>query len=165
MFYIWGFGKARKNTGVLVQESCNKCGTSQKMNIVMEYSYGSLFFIPIVKLNKKFFVICPGCGAYKQISKQEFKEIKRANNNALIYKSADVVVNEEKIEPLANENFELKNKIIKEIDSIIKQLKERNYVLTEQKLPNFKVVLKEQLLKTFDNEQVVDETVEEYFKN
>jgi uncharacterized Zn finger protein (UPF0148 family) len=163
MFYIWGIGRARKNTKVLVQETCNNCGTSQNMNIITEYGYGSLFFIPILKFNKKYYVVCPGCGAYKKISKREFKAIKKQNQNALVYEQSEVVVSKE--EPMAiDETSTLKADIVKEIESLIAQLKEKNYVLTDEKLPHFKQVLKEQLLKTFNNEQVVDETIEEYFK-
>ena len=163
MFYIWGIGRARKNTRVLVKDNCNNCGTTQNMNIVMDYGYASLFFIPIVKVNKKYYVVCPGCGAYKQISKREFKAIKKQNQTALVYEPTEVVVAKE--DPKAiDETSTLKIEIIKEIESLITQLKEKNYVLTDEKLPHFKQVLKEQLLKTFNNEQVVDETIEEYFK-
>ena len=203
MFFIWGFGSARKYTNVYVKETCDKCGTTQNINIIMDYNYGSLFFIQIVKARKKYYIVCPNCGAFKQISKREFKEIKSSNKNGLIYKTSDVVVTNEPVKAIeqkevqknqasedskqdvqnvkinetskqdiqnvdiiknSNEQIE-KNQILKEIEQIINKLKERNYVVTTEKLPKFKPVLKEQLLKKFNNEQLVDSSIEEYFNN
>ena len=52
MFFIWGFGKRSNYTGELVKDTCGNCGTEQNMNILTEYNYGSLFFIPILKMNR-----------------------------------------------------------------------------------------------------------------
>jgi Fe2+ or Zn2+ uptake regulation protein len=163
MFFIWGVGNARKYTNVFVKETCDRCGTTQNINVIMEYSYGSIFFIPVIKLRKKYFVVCQRCGSFKEISKREFKAIKQSNRNGLVYGETEVVVKSEPVKAI--ENKEPKNEIYSEIEKLIAQLKERNYVLTAEKLPRFKVVLKEQLLMKFENEQQVDLTIEEYFKD
>lgn len=164
MFFIWGVGNARKYTNVYMKDTCDRCGTTQDINVIMDYSYGSIFFIPVIKLKKKYYVVCQRCGSFKQISKKEFKEIKVHNRSGLVYGKTDVVVKSEPVKALENKDDSI-TEIIKEIESLISQLKERNYVLTEEKLPRFKVVLKEQLITKFSNEQLVDESIEEYFKN
>ncbi|MBP3581946.1 MAG: zinc-ribbon domain-containing protein, partial [Clostridia bacterium] len=70
MFFIWGFGKRSNYTGELVKDTCGNCGTEQNMNILTEYNYGSLFFIPILKMNRKYYIVCQHCGAGKQIGKK-----------------------------------------------------------------------------------------------
>ena len=86
----------------------------------------------------------------------------------MVYEKSDVVVKNNPVNSIEKkESFDvdLKNEILKEIDNLVNQLKERNYIITSQKLPTFKPVLREQLLKRFNNEQLVDESIEEYFKN
>lgn len=164
MFFIWGVGNARKYTNVFTKETCDRCGTTQNINIIMEYSYGSIFFIPVIKMRKKYFVVCQRCGSFKEISKREFNAIKQANRNGLVYGEKDVVIKSEPVKVIENKE-ESNVEILKEIESLIAQLKERNYVLTAEKLPRFKVVLREQLLMKFENEQQVDAAIEQFFKD
>ncbi len=180
MFVIWGFGTRRNHTNVFVKDTCDNCGTTQDMDIISQYNCGTLFFIPIIKMRRKYFIVCPHCGAAKEISKAEFKQIKYESKNGLVYGPQDVVVSdaekvlieakaEEQSDVQAEKTVEFKNsgaiktEIIKEIDSIILKLKEKNYVLTVDKLDKFKAVLKTQLLKKFNNEAQVDAAIEEYF--
>ena len=170
MFFIWGFGKNRNYTSELVKDVCGNCGTKQNMNILTEYNYGSLFFIPILKTNRKYYVVCPHCGAGKQISKNEFKTIKASNRNGLIYEQKEITIKSESklsIETSAKTETKSVNsaEIPAEIDSIVKKLQERNYIITPDKLGRFKPILKEQVMKKFNNEQEVDAVIDEYFKD
>ena len=170
MFFIWGFGKRSNYTGELVKDTCGNCGTEQNMNILTEYNYGSLFFIPILKMRRKYYIVCPHCGAGKQISKKEFKAIKAANRNGLVYEQKDITIKSEpKLAIETSAKPETKNtngaEIVAEIDRIVKKLEERNYIITPDKLGRFKPVLKEQVMKKFNNEQEVDVAIDEYFKD
>ena len=172
MFVIWGVGSRRNYTGVIVRETCDRCGTTNDINIITNYSCGTIFFIPIFKFGRRYYEVCPNCGAFKEISKREFKEIKAANRSGLIYEAKDVVVSNVPVQALESadaqqvvENKISKEDVTKEINEIIKKLKEKNYVLTAEKLDKFKIVLKGQLLKKFADEAVVDEAIADYFKN
>ena len=172
MFVIWGFGGRRKYTDVVTKDTCGACGTEQVMNIIVDYGCFTLFFVPIIKFGKKYYEVCPHCGAGRQITKREYNAIKAANRNGLIYGAKDVVVKSEptqmievKAETTSAANTSNSNAIKQEIDKIIKQLEERNYVLTADKLVRFKPVLKEQLMKKFSDESEVNAVIEEYFKD
>ena len=169
MFIIWGIGTRRQYTNVLVKDTCSECGTTQNMNILTQYGCGTLFFIPIIKVNRKYYEVCPNCGAGKQISKKEFKLIKASSKNGLVYEATDVIVTSkptlgieksEKVEVIPSDKS-----IIAEIDNLVKKLQEKNYVITAEKLSKFKPILKEQLMKKFNNEKDVDIAIEEYFKD
>ncbi len=169
MFVIWGIGTRRQYTNVLVKDTCSECGTTQNMNILTQYGCGTLFFIPIIKVNRKYFEVCPNCGAGKQITKKEFKQIKENSKNGLVYEATDVTITTEPtlgIENSAKEEIVSSDKAITaEIDSLVKKLQEKNYVITAEKLGKFKPILKEQLMKKFNNEKDVDIAIEEYFKD
>ncbi len=178
MFVIWGVGSRRNYTNVFIKETCDRCGNTNDINIITDYKCGTIFFIPIFKFGRKYYEVCPNCGAFKEISKREFKEIKAANRSGLIYEAKDVVVTSEPIKAIesaenittveikeAAEVKENKEDVTKEINNIIKKLKEKNYVLTADKLDKFKQVLKGQLMKKFTNEKVVEEAIADYFKN
>ena len=174
MFFIWGVGSRRNYTNVFVKETCDRCGTTSDINIITDYKCGTIFFIPVLKIARKYYEVCPNCGAFKEISKQEFKQIKASNKNSLVYKANDVVVTGESVEMIEEnklekqtnvENLISKDDVNKEINEIIKKLKEKNYVLTSEKLDKFKVVLKGQLMKKFNDEKVIDEAIADYFKD
>lgn len=180
MFVIWGVGSRRNYTNVFKKETCDRCGETNDINIITDYKCGTIFFIPVFKFGRKYYEVCPNCGAFKEISKREFKEIKAANRSGLIYESNDVVVSSapvKAIESSASTKVEAETKaeveplkisksdVTKEINEIIKKLKEKNYILTAEKLDKFKLVLKGQLMKKFADESVVDEAIADYFKN
>lgn len=171
MFLLWGVGSRRKYTNVFVKETCDRCGTTTDINIITDYKCGTIFFIPVLKLARKYYEVCPNCGAFKEISKQEFKQIKQANKNGNVYKVNDGAAIEvsESIESKqveeVSQNPLSKKTVNKEINEIIKKLKEKNYVLTYEKLDKFKVVLKGQLMKKFNDEKVIDEAIADYFKD
>lgn len=178
MFVIWGVGSRRNYTNVFIKETCDRCGETNDINIITDYKCGTIFFIPVFKFGRKYYEVCPNCGAFKEISKREFKEIKAANRSGLVYEANDVVVTSEPVKAIeSSENIatieiknvekikETKEDVTKEINEIIKKLKEKNYVLTAEKLDKFKQVLKGQLMKKFADESVVGEAIADYFKN
>ena len=171
MFVIWGIGSRRKYTNVFVKDTCDRCGTTENINIIADYKCGTIFFIPVFKFNKKYYEVCPNCGSFKEISKSQFKEIKAANRNGLVYEEKDVIVSAKPVEAIEytatqeiSKSQNSKEEVTKEINEIVKKLKEKEYVLTSDKVDKFKQVLKEQLMKKFKDEQLIDEAIDDYFK-
>ena len=63
MFFIgiFGIGKDKKELRTFPNIICPCCGRYTQAKLVMEYSYFHLFFLPLFKFSKKFFVL-PSCG-------------------------------------------------------------------------------------------------------
>ena len=56
MFLIWGGGHREKETKYFVADICDQCGTIGKKGITKTYFCGTIFFIPVIVCNKKYFV-------------------------------------------------------------------------------------------------------------
>ena len=159
MFLIYGGGLRKKITKYCVEDACGQCGVVGKKPILTTYYCGTVFFIPIMKFGTKYFVVCPNCGAVKQISKKEYKNIKEANKNGKIVSLCGGA------ESVVIDVTSPKGKILKEIDGIIEKLKSINYAPTDKNRERVKEAIKENLLNRFENKKLVEEAVEEYFAN
>ena len=70
MFFIFGISQKEE----LVKEwtmLCEECGNQAKFRLFVRYSYFSLFFIPLIKWNKEFWVINSCCNDIYSISKDK----------------------------------------------------------------------------------------------
>lgn len=56
MFFIGGISNGEKKLDYVQSIVCSRCDAFGKMEVYMTYMYFSLFFIPIFKWNKKYFV-------------------------------------------------------------------------------------------------------------
>ena len=139
MFVIWGVGSRRNYTGVIVRETCDRCGTTNDINIIADYKCGTIFFIPIFKFGRRYYEVCPNCGAFKEISKGEFKEIKAANRSGLIYEAKDVVVSNVPVQALESADAQqvVENKISKE--DVTKEINE--IIISNSKLLNNYIII------------------------
>ena len=164
MFFIWGAGHRRKYTNVYTQETCGKCGKTSKINIISDYDYGSMFFIPIVKYRENFFAVCPHCKSYREIKKKEFKAIKSGKTIFVVDEKKDIAVTKE-AEKSTKKNENEKDKIIQEVSLVLEELKRRNVVINSSNKQTFKNILKEQLLEKFKNEKLIEEVIEDRFKD
>ena len=63
MFFIgiFGIGKDKKELRNFPNIICPCCGRYAQASLVMEYSYFHLFFLPLFKFGKKYYVL-PSCG-------------------------------------------------------------------------------------------------------
>ena len=58
---IVGWGKKVKVLGEVRERACINCGNYCRWQVVQTYSYASLYFIPLGKLRRAYFLICPIC--------------------------------------------------------------------------------------------------------
>jgi hypothetical protein len=75
MFFIMGISTAQKKLNFIQSILCSRCGQFGKYEVFMTYTYLSLFFIPIFKWNKEFFVKTTCCNITYTIDKSIGKRI------------------------------------------------------------------------------------------
>lgn len=80
MFFIFGISSKQKDLDFSQTSICKTCGAYGRLEAFMTYSYFSLFFIPIFKWNKKYFVKGMCCGSIYSIDKNLGKSIERGEN-------------------------------------------------------------------------------------
>ena len=82
MFFIWGWGSSSKTvftqTGI-----CKHCGHMCCLEVFMTYHYFSLFFIPLLKWDKQYYVKSSCCGAVHAIPPEIGKALSKGDTNSL----------------------------------------------------------------------------------
>lgn len=78
MFFIIGVtsGSAKlgiRNCGYF--PCCSLSGSAAMVTCV--YQQFTLFFLPLFRFGKRYFISCPGCGAVYEISREEGKRVER----------------------------------------------------------------------------------------
>ena len=78
MFFIIGFGKQTvKKYGMTPEGRCTHCGKVGPRILTRVTSWVTLFFIPIVPYNVKYFLICPICNDVRAVERDELEAIIR----------------------------------------------------------------------------------------
>ena len=86
MIFIFGFEPREKTIGPVNERTCPKCNNKRFWLLKTAGNWFSLFFIPIIPYNKKYFVQCPICGESETVSTAQFEDLKKQaelNNEAL----------------------------------------------------------------------------------
>lgn len=80
MFFIFGINQKRRDldyNSSLIVHSCGKYGRAE---VYMVYSVFSLFFIPIIKWNKRYFVKYSCCNQVFELDREIGKKIEHGEN-------------------------------------------------------------------------------------
>lgn len=80
MFFIFGISSKEKELDFSQTTLCKTCGSYGRLEAFMTYSYFSLFFIPIIKWNKKYYIRSTCCGSLYSIDEELGKAIARGEN-------------------------------------------------------------------------------------
>lgn len=83
MFFVIGISSGRKSLDFQQPIVCSVCGSYGRYEIFMEYMYFSLFFIPIFKWNKTYYVKSSCCGSVYTISRDLGSRIARGESITL----------------------------------------------------------------------------------
>lgn len=67
MFFIFGINTKREELPLDKLDICNNCGSYGRAQAFMEYSCFSVFFVPIFKWNKKYFIQMSCCNALYEL--------------------------------------------------------------------------------------------------
>lgn len=77
MFFIMSVNQGKKNIAHQQLVICDKCGQYGRYEIVMTYMYLSLFFIPIIKWKKRYYVKSTCCHTMYQLNPKVGNKIRR----------------------------------------------------------------------------------------
>jgi len=75
MFFLIGISSTEKKLEFIQTMLCSHCEQFGRLEIFMNYSYLSLFFIPIFKWNKKFYVKSSCCNTIYSVDNSIGNEI------------------------------------------------------------------------------------------
>lgn len=91
MFFIAGVYPKRKELDYYEPIMCNSCSKYGRYEAFMEYSVFSLFFIPLIKFNKKFYARTTCCNSlYIIINKEKGLMLERGQEHNVILKDEDL---------------------------------------------------------------------------
>ena len=80
MFFIGGISNAEKKLDYVQSIVCSRCGSFGRMEVYMTYMCFSLFFIPIFKWNKRYFVKNTCCNSIYILDNELGVKISRGEN-------------------------------------------------------------------------------------
>lgn len=83
MFFIFGISQKEKELDFSQARVCESCGSYGRLEAFMTYSYFSLFFIPLFKWNKKYFIRSTCCNSLYSIDKELGQEIERGRKTSI----------------------------------------------------------------------------------
>lgn len=87
MFIFFGWGRQTiKNFGPVFENQCTNCNSKKYWNLVRSTTWFTLFFIPVIPYEVKYYLLCPACEHGIQLDRQKYYELKiiAENNKALI---------------------------------------------------------------------------------
>jgi hypothetical protein len=91
MFFMAGVYPRQKKLELNQTMICSQCGKYGRYEIIMEYMNLSVFFIPVLKWNKKFYVKSTCCGSTYTISKELGESMARGEDVTLTEQDLELV--------------------------------------------------------------------------
>ena len=77
MFFMMGITQGRKELPFTQTVICDRCGSYGRYMVFMTYTVLSLFFIPVFRWGKKYYVKMSCCGATYELDREVGREIER----------------------------------------------------------------------------------------
>lgn len=167
MIIFFGLGSRRRKLKLKVKHSCDVCSTTGDKRILKIYDYFHIFFIPIIVWGKKYFLFCERCQAGLEISKADFKSIKKGIVPPHLLLSEEVQEHlPESISTKESEVIEIietseKEQLFDKIDAIIEKIKDHPKFADNKE--EFKKALISKLKKEHPLMVNLEENVNEYF--
>ena len=91
MFLIMGINPKTKEFNQIVSIVCPNCSDLGKARVYMNYTAFSLFFIPIIKWGKQYFVELDCCGSLYELDKEKGKEIAKGKDLVITYDDLNII--------------------------------------------------------------------------
>lgn len=90
MFFIFGISSKEEKIDFNQTSICPTCESFGRYELFMTYTHFSLFFIPIIKWNKKYYVRMSCCKSLYTIDKELGKDIERGVKTSI--QESDLIV-------------------------------------------------------------------------
>ncbi|MBB5197080.1 zinc ribbon domain-containing protein [Anaerocolumna cellulosilytica] len=84
MFFIMGISSGEKKINFVQTFVCNVCGQFGRYEVFMTYTCLSLFFIPVLRWNKQYYIKSSCCSTIYSIEKELGKRIQRGEPVTLL---------------------------------------------------------------------------------
>lgn len=97
MFFILGIENKEKVIKTIRNIICKACGQMSSYELIITYSFLHIFFIPIIRWNRRYYLKARCCNSLFQISKETFDVI---NNGS----EEDININDYELKELNNPN-------------------------------------------------------------
>lgn len=168
MFVIFGSARRQKGFDVFVQDVCGKCHNPNNMQLVEISNWFSLFFIPIFKITKEFYLVCPHCGAARKVPNKEAKVfIEQAKNGAVpaVNKSVRAGQPQNHQQPVQPQNIDVDVKALikNDIDRVMASIQDPAFLSDNSNFEKLYSSLKNGLIPKYNNAELVEQVLKEYF--
>ena len=77
MFFICGMSQGKKLLDYTKTVICAMCGGYGRYQVFMTYSYFSVFFIPIIKWNRRYYVQMSCCNTVYELNPEKGRKLNR----------------------------------------------------------------------------------------
>lgn len=77
MFFVFGISNKEKEIDFSQTTICRSCGAYGRLEMFVKYTYFSLFFIPIFKWNRKYYVRSNCCNSLYSLDKEIGRNIEK----------------------------------------------------------------------------------------
>jgi hypothetical protein len=169
MFVIFGSARRQKGFDVFVQDVCGRCHNPNNMQLVEISNWFSLFFIPIFKITKEFYLVCPHCGAARKVPNKEAKAmIEQAKNGAA--PAVNRNVRAENPQPTQQEfvqsqaaGVDVRALIKNDIDRVMATIQDPAFLSDNRNFEKLYNSLKNGLVPKYNDPALVEEVLKEYF--
>ena len=88
MFFVFGISQGKKMLDYAKTVICAQCGGYGRYQVFMTYSYFSLFFIPIIKWNRHYYVQMSCCSTVYELDPEVGKRLGHPAGTGSIVKPA-----------------------------------------------------------------------------
>lgn len=83
MFFVFGISTKQQDIDFSQVSICPSCGAYGRLEAFITYTYFSLFFIPVLKWNKKYYIRSTCCGSLYTIDNDLGKAIERGERTKI----------------------------------------------------------------------------------
>jgi hypothetical protein len=80
MFFIFGISNGEKKLDFIQTMLCGRCGKFGRLEAFVTYMYFSLFFIPVFRWGKRYYVKSTCCNSVYEIDRELGRRIQRGEN-------------------------------------------------------------------------------------
>lgn len=93
MFFMIGFNTERKDLDFNQIITCDNCGSLANYNVFMTYTVLTLFFIPVFKWNKKYYVESSCCKSLYELDNEIGIRIEKGENVEILSEHLNLINN------------------------------------------------------------------------